>query len=513
MMHLRSLQDDELKPLHPLLESLADDSEQVVEQWYRLYASRGGEDRALPREEFSGIMSPLLRSGAAALLNSDFEHFGMLGRAMGEQLARRGIPFFEVVLSLHLCQESIEALYAEEIPLPLESLFAQLCHLHATLVAEGYIRTEQANSSVGVEVLEDDGSQQQTEDRRNFHGLLGASSAMRRIYDRVEAAGRARGTVLIVGESGTGKELVARAIHRAGSNPDAPFVAVNCPAIPRDLIESELFGHKRGSFSGASVDYLGLFRAADGGTLLLDEVTEMNLETQSKLLRALQERSVRPVGSVAEVAVNVRVIASTNRRPREAVRMGRLREDLYYRLQANVIEIPPLRERSEDIPLLTSHFIKIFNPQSGRLVPVTGIAQDAMAALLRYSWPGNVRELSNAIESAVTFGRNSRIRLKDLPQAVRLNASEVAPIEVGEARGADLQAAPVREFTGFSSKTFAETERELIERALQMAGHNKTYAAELLKISRKKLYARLAKYGLLNRGRRAASARSIVCTP
>ena len=134
---------------------------------------------------------------------------------------------------------------------------------------------------------------------------------------------------------------------------------------------------------------------------------------------------------------------------------------------------------------------------------MTGIAQDAMAALLRYSWPGNVRELSNAIESAVTFGRNSRIRLKDLPQNVRLNASEVAPIEVGETRGADLQAAPVRQFTGFSSKTFEETERELIERALQMAGHNKTYAAELLKISRKKLYARLAKYGLLNRGRRA----------
>ena len=237
----------------------------------------------------------------------------------------------------------------------------------------------------------------------------------------------------------------------------------------------------------------------------------MNLETQSKLLRALQERSVRPVGSVAEVAVNVRVIASTNRRPREAVGMGRLREDLYYRLQANVIEIPPLRERSEDIPLLTSHFIKIFNPQSGRLVPVTGIAQDAMAALLRYSWPGNVRELSNAIEGAVTFGRNSQIRLKDLPQNVRVNASEVAPIEAGAARGADLRAEPVREFTRVSSKTFEETERELIERALQMAGHNKTYAAELLKISRKKLYARLAKYGLLNRGRRAASARSIVC--
>jgi DNA-binding NtrC family response regulator len=341
---------------------------------------------------------------------------------------------------------------------------------------------------------------------------------MRRIYDRAEAAGRARGTVLIVGESGTGKELVARAIHRAGTNPDAPFVAVNCPAIPRDLIESELFGHKRGSFSGANVDYLGLFRAAEGGTLLLDEVTEMNLETQSKLLRALQERTVRPVGSIGEVAVNVRVIASTNRRPEQAVKMGLLRQDLYYRLQANVIEIPPLRERSEDIPLLTSHFIKIFNADAAPAVPVTRIAQDAMAALLRYPWPGNVRELSNAIESAITFGRSARIRLKDLPQSVRRNEPETALLAVGDTVHAEIQAAPVHQLTDASPKTFDETERELIERVLQIAGHNKTYAAELLQISRKKLYARLAKYGLLDRGRRARrgsylSTPSIVCTP
>ena len=184
--------------------------------------------------------------------------------------------------------------------------------------------------------------------------------------------------------------------------------------------------------------------------------------------------------------------------------MGLLREDLYYRLQANVIEIPPLRERSEDIPLLTSHFIKIFNAESAApAVPVTGIAQDAMAALLRYPWPGNVRELSNAIESAITFGRSSRIRLKDLPQNVRRNEPEAAPLAVGDTAAAEIQAAPVRQLTGSSPKTFDETERELIERALQIAGHNKTYAAELLQISRKKLYARLAKYGLLNRGRRA----------
>ncbi|HEY2523848.1 MAG TPA: sigma-54 dependent transcriptional regulator [Candidatus Binataceae bacterium] len=329
----------------------------------------------------------------------------------------------------------------------------------------------------------------------------------------MEAAGRARGMVLIVGESGTGKELVARAIHHTGSNPDAPFVAVNCPAIPRDLIESELFGHKRGSFSGASVDYLGLFRAAEGGTLLLDEVTEMNLETQSKLLRALQERAVRPVGSVAEVAVNVRVIASTNRAPAQAVEVGLLREDLYYRLQANVIEIPPLRERSEDIPLLVSHFIRIFNPLCGRPVPVTGIAQDAMAALLRYSWPGNVRELSNVIESAVTFGCNPRIRLKDLPETVRHNHPDAAPRTPGVAAVISPNAALARESAVLLPKTFDETERELIERALQTAGHNKTYAAELLKISRKKLYARLAKYGLLSQRRRGGFGRSVACTP
>jgi transcriptional regulator with PAS, ATPase and Fis domain len=236
------------------------------------------------------------------------------------------------------------------------------------------------------------------------------------------------------------------------------------------------------------------------------------------LLRALQERTVRPVGSIGEVPVNVRVIASTNRRPEQAVKMGLLREDLYYRLQANVIEIPPLRERSEDIPLLTSHFIKIFNADAAPIVPVTGIAQEAMAALLRYSWPGNVRELSNAIESAITFGRSARIRLKDLPQNVRRNEAEAALPAAGDTVQADVQATSVRQFTDASPKTLEETERELIERALQAAGHNKTYAAELLQISRKKLYARLIKYGLLNRGRRVrrsnfVSTQSIVCTP
>jgi DNA-binding NtrC family response regulator len=520
MPHFHSLSDDELQALQPLLRDLNERCEKVVGRWYDLYASQMGEGRALPEDEFSSIMLPLVRHSTTALLNSDFEEFERLARTLGESLAKRGVSFFEVILSLHFCQESIETVRVAEFSCARECGFAKLCHLHATLVAEGYTQTEQteqASLPLEVEGFENAG-QPVIDDRRGLHGLLGTSLAMRQIYDRIKAAGRARGTVLIVGESGTGKELAARAIHKAGPNPNAPFVAVNCPAIPRDLIESELFGHKRGAFSGANVDYIGLFRAAEGGTLFLDEVTEMNLETQSKLLRALQEHAVRSVGSITEAPVKVRVIASTNRRPELAVKMGLLREDLYYRLQANVIDLPPLRERSEDIPLLTSHFIKILNAEAAAIVPVTGIAQDAMAALLKYPWPGNVRELSNAIESAVTFGHTPRIRLKDLPQNVRRNEPKTAPTTTADRTApGEIHAMPAYEFGGPAPKTFDETERELIERALHMAGHNKTYAAELLKISRKKLYARLVKYGLLNQGRRAkrgtALSADVICTP
>jgi DNA-binding NtrC family response regulator len=518
MPHFQAFSADELRALRPLLKNLAEQAEEVLERWHQLYVSQCGGDRTLANEEFFNTMSPPLRSGLMALLDSDFEHFGALARGLGEQLAGRGVPFIEVILSLYVCQESIELVCAKELFVGVDSLFVRLCHLHATLVAEGYIHSEPTSSSEPGEALQNDAGSAGAGRRRSFHGLLGASPAMRCIYDRIEATARARGTVLIVGESGTGKELVARAVHAAGLNSDGPFVAVNCSAIPRDLIESELFGHKRGSFSGANVDYLGLFRAAEGGTLFLDEVTEMNPETQSKFLRALQERAVRPVGSITEVPVKVRVIASTNRRPEHAVKIGLLREDLYYRLQANVIEIPPLRERSEDIPLLTSHFIKIFNTETLRAIPVAGIAQDAMAALLGYSWPGNVRELSNAIESAVTFGRSSRIHLHDLPQNLRQKTPDVVPSAVAGMVSVENPATPVRRFTGAAPKTFDETERALIEQTLQIAGHNKTYAAELLQISRKKLYARLVKYGLLNQGRRArrasyVSARSTVFTP
>src|SRR5208337_1112551 len=217
---------------------------------------------------------------------------------------------------------------------------------------DAYFRSRMAVSAARIRSLEQEASQLPSESRSRFHGLVGESPAMRRLYERIEATGATRGTVFIVGESGSGKELVARAIHECGPNLERAFVALNSAAIPRELVESELFGYKRGAFSGATTEYLGLFRAAEGGTLFLDEITEMSPATQSKLLRAIQERTVRPVGATAEVPVNVRLIASTNRDPEAAVHAGDLREDLYYRLQVNVLRVPPLRERLADISVL-----------------------------------------------------------------------------------------------------------------------------------------------------------------
>jgi transcriptional regulator with PAS, ATPase and Fis domain len=265
-----------------------------------------------------------------------------------------------------------------------------------------------------------------------------------------------------------------------------PFVALNCAAIPKDLIESELFGYKKGAFSGANADYLGLFRAAEGGTLFLDEVTEMTPETQSKLLRAVQERTVRPVGSTKEMPVNVRLIASTNRDPEEAVRAGNLRHDLYYRLQAGVLAVPALREHSDDVPLLVEHFIEFFNEKLQPRIAVLGIEEDALLAMTKYSWPGNVRELSNAIESAFTFGRSPMIRLQDLP----------AGIDGIQSTRTSLQSGKPTPEPELLIGTFAEAESQLIARALKATEGNKVQAAAMLRISRKKLYAKIEKYGL-----------------
>jgi transcriptional regulator with PAS, ATPase and Fis domain len=270
---------------------------------------------------------------------------------------------------------------------------------------------------------------------------------------------------------------------RGAPRNSGPFIAFNCAAIPKDLIESELFGYRRGAFSGANTEYPGLFRAAEGGTLFLDEITEMGAETQSKLLRAIQERAVRPVGATREIPVDVRLVASTNRDPEEAVRAHVLRQDLYYRVQANVLRVPPLRERLEDVPLLVEYFIALFNERLGRNIVTDGIETQALAAMSQYQWPGNVRELANAIESAMTFGTGSLIGLEDLPASVSRNGSSRPP-----------RPSVAEPLSGVG--TFAEVERNLILRALEACEWNKVHAAAMLKISRKKLYAKINKYQL-----------------
>ncbi len=473
------LWDTELDELRPVLESVQKHRTRVLDHWYQLYVLHFADSRALTKTEFMEIFGGELDATLTNLLGKDMDGFAANVARIGEQLAERGVPFSELIVSIHLFEESAATAFPSFPPLlpHIYQSFDKLSHIRIVVLADTYFRSKTAVSGARIMALERDAGALPNHSRSRFHGMVGASAAMRQLYDRVEAAGVTRGTILIVGESGTGKELVAHAIHECGPQPGAPFVALNCAAVPKDLIESELFGYKRGAFSGANAEYLGLFRAADGGTLFLDEVTEMSADTQSKLLRAIQERAVRPVGSTREVAVDVRLIASTNRDPQEEVKAGRLRDDLYYRLQAGVIHIPPLRDRLEDVALLVEHFIELFNARQMRGVQVTGAEDEAIRAMRRYPWPGNVRELANAIETAFTFSRSPVIRLQDLPGSIAgSRAAERAPAVPGKPVG-----------------SFADAEHALIRSALEATEGNKVQAAKLLKISRKKLYAKIVK--------------------
>jgi two-component system, NtrC family, response regulator AtoC len=478
------LWEEELDSLRGVLESLRRHRHEVLARWHQLYLLHFGDLRSLAESEFLELFGQELDATLADLLGKDMDRFTADVRAIGERLAERRVPFAELIVSMHLFEESASEYFPTFPPtLPKTYLcFDKLSHCRMIVLADAYFRSQSALVGTRIKELEREAARLPVDQRSRFHGLVGASPGMRDLYQRIEAAGATRGTVLIVGESGTGKELVARAVHECGSRSDASFVALNCAAVPKDLIESELFGHTRGSFSGATTEYLGLFRAAEGGSLFLDEVTEMSPETQSKLLRAIQERSVRPVGSTRERPVNARLIASTNRDPEQAVRDGDLREDLYYRLQASVISVPPLRERLEDVPLLVEHFIALFNERMLRPAPVVGMEEDAVTAMRRYRWPGNVRELANAVESAFTFGRSPTIRLADLPPVIARPGPAQSQARSPAARSA--------------FQTFAEAERDLIANALEATGGNKLRAAKMLKISRKKLYAKIAKYGL-----------------
>ncbi len=307
--------------------------------------------------------------------------------------------------------------------------------------------------------------------------FVGMSKSIREVYQIIESVAQRDVSVMITGESGTGKEVVARTIHKLSRRESKPFLAINAAAIPESLIESELFGHERGAFTGAVATRQGVFEQANGGTLLIDEIAEMPMALQPKLLRVLADGKVRRLGGTYEFEFDARVLAATNRDPLKAIEEGKLREDLYYRLNVVPIPLPPLRDRVEDIPLLVQHFVKEFNTKHH--LNIEGATDEAMAMLRGYSWPGNVRELRNVVERSVVLAKGDWIEENDLPPYVR-NPSlrpEKLVFSVGET-------------------TVADAERELILKTLERAGNNKAEAARQLGVDVKTIYNKLKSYGI-----------------
>ena len=313
---------------------------------------------------------------------------------------------------------------------------------------------------------------------KRFENIIGESPVMRELFDQLGRIADSESAVLITGESGTGKELVARAIHGRSRRANKPFVAINCAAISENLLESELFGHEKGAFTDAHTDRKGLFLHAEGGTLLLDEVGEMPLSMQPKLLRAIEENKVRPVGGNSEIAFNARVITATNRDLDTAVVDQRFREDLFFRINVIQLQLPPLRSRGTDVLLLAQHFVEIFTGRSGK--EITGISESAAHKLLSYDWPGNVRELRNVMERAVALTRYDKLAIEDLSEKIRnYRRSHVV---IGSTDPNEL--IPME-----------EVERRYILHVLESTRGNKTIAARILGLDRKTLYRKLQQYG------------------
>lgn len=416
--------------------------------------------------------------------------------ASGRDLLRWGAaladgPDFLLVTAFGTVREAVECLRAGAADFLTKPL--DLDHLAAALERVLEVRTLRRRVAEYGELLDD----------AEFHGMVGRSDAMRALYERIRRVAGAQGPVLVTGESGTGKELVSRAIHAESGRAPRPFVAVNCAGIPAELMESEFFGHAKGAFTGATGARKGLFQEADGGTLMLDEVGEMPAAMQAKLLRALEDGRIRPVGANDEREVDVRIIAATNRDLRTRVEEGEFREDLYFRLETFTLHVPPLRDRGDDLDLLLAHFLGLFATRARRRI--SGFSAAAMRRLHAYPFPGNVRELRNVVERAVTFATDDIIGEESLPERVR----EARPAAGGGA-GTDRGAATMVGAPGgagapgagadalFRSEndvlpTLEEVELRYVRYVLARTGGNKRRAAALLGVSRRTLYRKLEK--------------------
>jgi DNA-binding NtrC family response regulator len=316
---------------------------------------------------------------------------------------------------------------------------------------------------------------QELRTRYHFENLLGKSRAMQEVFGLIEQVAGSRSTVMVYGKSGTGKELVAKAVHYNSPRSAKAFVAVNCAAIPAELLESELFGHEKGAFTGAIATKVGKFELATGGTLFLDEIGHMRLDLQAKILRALQEREIERVGGTRTIKIDVRVLAATNRDLKKAIEDGSFREDLYYRLNVVPITLPDLKDRQEDIPLLANHFVQKFAPESNPAI--REISKEAMAILMSHTWPGNVRELENVIERAVTLGRGPAVEPRDLPPQL---AGGTNPLERALAKEATLE----------------DLEKDYIAMILRRTKGHQIRAASILGIDRRTLYRKIRRFGL-----------------
>ena len=315
-------------------------------------------------------------------------------------------------------------------------------------------------------------------DRFDFSNIIGHGAAMKTLFDTMALVAPSEATVLIFGESGTGKELIADAIHQNSSRRDQPFIKVNCAALPETLLESELFGHEKGSFTGAVARKQGRFQLAHKSSIFLDEVAEMAPTTQAKILRVLQEREFEPLGGNQTIQVDTRVIAATNKNLEEEIKTGRFREDLYYRLNVVNLEVPPLRERREDISLLADFFLKRYTEKNKRIIK--GFTPRAMDLLMRYEWPGNVRELENVVERAVILARGEMVTPAEFPDILLQLDPEIKATYVNLSPG----------------RTLKDVEKDMIIRTLEETGGNRTHAAKILGISRRTLQLKLKEYGI-----------------
>jgi two-component system response regulator HydG len=420
--------------------------------------------RAVASEAFE-----LLRSSDFDAVVTDLQMRGLNGLELCERVVsdRADIPVIVITAfgSLELAIAAIRVGAYDFVPKPFE--IEQLCIALDRAIQHRNLRDE-------VKRLRDAAS-----GPLRFDDIIGDSVAMRRVFELLRRVSESDATVLITGESGTGKELVAQALHRRSRRPEGPFVPINCAAVPEALLEAELFGHVKGAFTDAKGTRPGLFLQATGGTLFLDEIGEIPLVLQPKLLRALQERRVRPVGGDTEVAFDARIVAATNRDLESAVAEGRFREDLFYRINVIHIELPPLRGRATDVLLLAHHLVTHFAETSGKRI--RGLSAVAAERLVNYSWPGNVRELQNCVERAVALAQYDEIVVEDLPEKIRTYRS--SHVVVASDDPSELV-------------SMEELERRYIARVLEAVGGNKSLAARILGFDRTTLYRKMERYGL-----------------